>query len=185
MSFIIRASTKAAAVRRIAVPAQARCFSVSSRQFLKETAGDSPNQGEAYERSKQEQLRAKKEGKNEWDANLASASEENVQADRDPKKDIKEMQRDSKEKAEKEASSSSPDPTSTDADPPTHQPHPASPPDYPTHPQSESTVPAAVQYSPPTDPAAHPAPPAPRNGTHGSAGYRAGSGPSAHRSGRR
>ncbi|OBT40653.1 hypothetical protein VE00_08356 [Pseudogymnoascus sp. WSF 3629] len=106
MSFIIRASTRAAAVRRIATPAQARCFSVSSSQFLKETAGDSPNQGEAYERAKQEQLRLKKEGKNEWSPDLASASEENVHADRDyPDKDIKELQREAKERAEREAKS--------------------------------------------------------------------------------
>lgn len=39
MSFIIRASTRAAAVRRIATPLQTRCLSVSSPQFLKETAG--------------------------------------------------------------------------------------------------------------------------------------------------
>jgi hypothetical protein len=140
MSFIIRASTRAAAVRRIATPAQARCFSVSSSQFLKETAEglspfhsspsptpsfprhrhhspthqnllyltntptDSPNQGEAYERAKQEQLRLKKEGKNEWSPDLASASEENVHADRDyPDKDIKELQREAKERAEREA----------------------------------------------------------------------------------
>ncbi|OBT91051.1 hypothetical protein VE02_00010 [Pseudogymnoascus sp. 03VT05] len=106
MSFIIRASTRAAAVRRIATPAQARCFSISSSQFLKETAGDSPDQGEAYERAKQEQLRLKREGKNEWSADLASASEENVHADRDyPDMDIKELQREAKERAERERKS--------------------------------------------------------------------------------
>lgn len=143
MSFIIRASTRAAAVRRIATPTQARCFSISSPQFLKETARgssplphhhpshmassstlpppprhnpfhnsppsdrnpiDNPNQGEAYERAKQEQLRAKKVGKNEWNAELASASEENVHADRDyPNRDFKELQREAKERAEEEA----------------------------------------------------------------------------------
>ncbi|KFY43002.1 hypothetical protein V495_04227 [Pseudogymnoascus sp. VKM F-4514 (FW-929)] len=107
MSFIIRASTRAAAVRRVAMPAQTRALSASSRQFLKETAGDNPSQGEAYERAKQEQLRAKKEGKNDWNPELASASEENVHADRDypDKKDFKEMQREGKEKAEREAKS--------------------------------------------------------------------------------
>ncbi|KFY88177.1 hypothetical protein V500_06508 [Pseudogymnoascus sp. VKM F-4518 (FW-2643)] len=106
MSFIIRASTRAAAVRRIATPVQARCFSISSPQFLKETAGDNPNQGEAYERAKQEQLRAKKESKNEWNPELASASEENVHADRDyPNRDFKELQREAKERAEAEARS--------------------------------------------------------------------------------
>ncbi|KFY74993.1 hypothetical protein V499_05012 [Pseudogymnoascus sp. VKM F-103] len=103
MSFIIRASTRAAAVRRMATPAQARCFSISTSQFLKETARDSPNQGEAYERAKQEQLRLKKEGKHEWSADLASASEENVHADRNYKDiGIKELQREAKERAERE-----------------------------------------------------------------------------------
>ncbi|KFX86284.1 hypothetical protein O988_09673, partial [Pseudogymnoascus sp. VKM F-3808] len=66
-----------------------------------------PNQGEAYERAKQEQLRAKKEGKNDWNPELASASEENVHADRDypDKKDFKELQREGKERAEREAKS--------------------------------------------------------------------------------
>ncbi|OBT65617.1 hypothetical protein VE03_05592 [Pseudogymnoascus sp. 23342-1-I1] len=104
MSFIIRASTRAAAVPRIATPLQARTFSISGSQLLKEIATDNPNQGEAYERHKQQQLAAKKEGKNEWDPELASASEENVHADRDyPDKDIKELQREAKERAEAEA----------------------------------------------------------------------------------
>ncbi|KFY77718.1 hypothetical protein V498_09280, partial [Pseudogymnoascus sp. VKM F-4517 (FW-2822)] len=63
----------------------------------------SPNQGEAYERAKQQQLRATKEHKNEWDPELASASEENVHADRDyPDVDIRELQREGKERAEAE-----------------------------------------------------------------------------------
>lgn len=105
MSFIIQASRPsavAAAMRCIATPIQARCFTVSKNKPLKETDHE-PDKADVYERAKQEQLRKQKEGKNEWDPRVASQSEENVHADRATRSmSLKEMQEETAEKIERE-----------------------------------------------------------------------------------
>lgn len=72
----------------------------TTRPELYLTCSIDPNQAEIYERAKEEQLRKQKEGKNEWDPRVASESEANVHADREGRKDIKELQREAKERSE-------------------------------------------------------------------------------------
>ncbi|KAI5235816.1 hypothetical protein E4T43_09003 [Aureobasidium subglaciale] len=70
---------------------------------IKEDANRSP---EELERTKQEQLKAQKEGKAEWNEKLASAGEAGIAADKEDVKDhdrhMEELQKETAGKAEKE-----------------------------------------------------------------------------------
>jgi len=74
---------------------------VSSVRSLKETTRDNPDQGQKYEYHKQDQISKQKEGKNFWKPELASESEESVAADRHEKRDLNELQKQTKDQAEK------------------------------------------------------------------------------------
>ena len=65
---------------RAAAPAYIRPFSQAQQLRLKE---DSTKSAEETERIKQEQLQKQKEGKAEWNEELASSSESHVAADKE------------------------------------------------------------------------------------------------------
>jgi len=64
-----------------------RKLTLSSVRSLKETDRHNPNQADENERHKQDQLAKQKEGKGHWKPELASVSEEAVNADRQHKGD--------------------------------------------------------------------------------------------------
>ncbi|KAF7858829.1 hypothetical protein EAF04_008871 [Stromatinia cepivora] len=109
MSFFLRQSIRAARPVSIAVPAR-RTFANSSVRALKESNKDTPETAAEYEKHKQDQLTKQKEGKNHWQAELASNSEEAVAADRHEHSDhspegIKELQKKTERHAEEKHSS--------------------------------------------------------------------------------
>jgi len=78
----------------------------SSIRPLKETDRDNPNQGENYEKHKDDQLQKQKAGKGHWKPELASESEEAVAADRHEHSDhsengIKDLQKKTQDHADK------------------------------------------------------------------------------------
>ncbi|KAH7360160.1 hypothetical protein BKA65DRAFT_492540 [Rhexocercosporidium sp. MPI-PUGE-AT-0058] len=97
MSFLLRTSRFAAARPVIA----ARPFTSTSFMALKESDRHNPDQAEANERHKQDQLKKQKEGKGHWKPELASDSEEAVVADRSGKDSIEEMQKKTAEHVQK------------------------------------------------------------------------------------
>ncbi|KAG9228400.1 hypothetical protein BJ875DRAFT_477543 [Amylocarpus encephaloides] len=78
MSFLPR--TPRFAAQYAAVPS--RSFTVSGARFLKESDRHNPDQAAENEKHKQDQLRKQKEGKGHWKPELASDSEEAIQAER-------------------------------------------------------------------------------------------------------
>jgi hypothetical protein len=67
-------------LRSAAAPSYVRPFSQAQQLKLKEDANRSP---EELERIKQEQLKQQKEGKGQWNEELASSSESHVAADKE------------------------------------------------------------------------------------------------------
>ncbi|KAL2028070.1 hypothetical protein VTO58DRAFT_110758 [Aureobasidium pullulans] len=80
-----------------------RLFSTSFPRSIKEDKNRSPEELEA---EKQKQLKAQKEGKAQWNENLASAGEASITADKQEVKDhdshMEELQKETAGKAEKE-----------------------------------------------------------------------------------
>lgn len=101
MSFILRSSR---AMARVAGQTQLRQFTVSSASAIKESNDDVPDLGSKYEQHKQDQLNKQKEGKNHWKPELASQSEEAINADKSDK-GIDQMKRETKERADRERKS--------------------------------------------------------------------------------
>lgn len=62
---------------------------------------DTPELGAEYEKHKQDQIQKQKEGKGHWKPELASNSEEAVNADRSDKT-MEQLQKETKERVEKE-----------------------------------------------------------------------------------
>lgn len=84
-------------------PPNFRTFTASPLRSIKEDASRSP---EELEKTKQEQLKAQREGKAQWNENLASAGEASVTADRqnvqDHDKHMEDLQKETAGQAEKE-----------------------------------------------------------------------------------
>ncbi|CAD0087786.1 unnamed protein product [Aureobasidium vineae] len=84
-------------------PPTFRTFTASPLRMIKEDASRSP---EELERTKQEQLKAQKEGKAQWNENLASAGEASITADKQDVKDhdshMEDLQKQTAGQAEKE-----------------------------------------------------------------------------------
>ncbi|ROT38776.1 hypothetical protein SODALDRAFT_295760, partial [Sodiomyces alkalinus F11] len=76
-----------------------RFFQTASTQYRSGLKESSQHDPEYTEELKSDSLRKQKEGKGQWNAELASDSEEAVRADRDPT-DPRTMQQRSKKKAE-------------------------------------------------------------------------------------
>jgi len=103
MSLLLRTSRFAAA-RTAFVPA--RAFGTSSIRALKESDRDSPDLAEKNEKHKQDLIQKAKAGKGHWKPELASDSEEAVNADRHEhgnhsKEGLEELQKRTAEHAEK------------------------------------------------------------------------------------
>ncbi|KAK6003376.1 hypothetical protein QM012_001221 [Aureobasidium pullulans] len=84
-------------------PPTFRTFTASPLRGIKEDAARSP---EELEKTKQEQLKAQKEGKAQWNENLASAGEASITADRQNVRDhdshMEDLQKETAGQAEKE-----------------------------------------------------------------------------------
>ncbi|EKD12276.1 hypothetical protein MBM_09597 [Drepanopeziza brunnea f. sp. 'multigermtubi' MB_m1] len=89
---------------RFVTAAAARPFSSTSFVALKESDRHMPNQAEHNEKHKQDQLQKQKEGKGQWKPELASDSEEALNAERHSGHgSIEELQKKSAEQAQKKS----------------------------------------------------------------------------------
>jgi len=90
-------------LQRISPVSSLRNFSTTPFRMIKEDASRSP---EELEQTKQDQLKAQKEGKGQWNEKLASAGEASITADKENVKDhdshMEELQKETAGQAEKE-----------------------------------------------------------------------------------
>lgn len=90
-------------LQRISPATSLRNFSTTPLRMIKEDAARSP---EELEQTKQDQLKAQKQGKGQWNEKLASAGEASITADKENVKDhdshIEELQKETAGQAEKE-----------------------------------------------------------------------------------